>query len=126
MRRRCDTPSQTSYKRYGALGVTVCDCWENSFETFLEDVGPKPSPKHSLDRINSTGNYEPGNVRWATSREQNLNRRNTIYVEYQSKRIPLSVACEKAGANYEAMRVRVRNKGMTFSEALADFKSSMA
>lgn len=75
MKRRCFNPNVWNYKNYGGRGITVCPQWIGSFETFLADVGRKPSPKHVLDKINNDGNYEPSNVRWATMSESNKNRR---------------------------------------------------
>lgn len=76
IKRRCLNPSVAGYKRYGALGVNICDRWKRSFLLFLEDVGERPSQSHSLDRYpNPCGNYEPGNVRWATAEEQANNKR---------------------------------------------------
>ena len=73
----CNMRSRCRYKPgYIAKGTTVCDRWLHSFEAFLEDVGKKPSPELTLDRINNDGNYEPGNVRWATQSEQQSNKRN--------------------------------------------------
>ena len=75
MNRRCHTPGASGYVKYGAKGTRVCDAWRESFETFYRDLGPKPTPKPSLDRIDPFGHYEPGNVRWATPVEQANNKR---------------------------------------------------
>lgn len=75
MRARCYNPKSIGYKNYGGRGIAVCEAWRNDFRTFLADVGPKPSPRHSLDRIDNDGNYEPGNCKWSTPKEQVHNRR---------------------------------------------------
>lgn len=71
---RCYNEKQVSYKNYGARGITICDEWRD-FENFLRDVGKKPGPEYSIERINNDVGYEPGNVRWATKTEQVINRR---------------------------------------------------
>ena len=76
MKDRCYNPNNKSYKDYGGRGITVCDRWKDSFENFLEDMGPKPSSKHSIDRINNDKKYEPNNCKWATQTEQNRNKRH--------------------------------------------------
>ncbi len=72
---RCENPNRYGFVNYGGRGIRVCDRWRLSFLDFLSDVGPKPSPVHSLDRIDVDGNYEPLNVRWATRAEQRVNQR---------------------------------------------------
>lgn len=74
MKKRCFNPNSINYKYYGGLGVTVCDRWKNSFLSFLTDMGERPVGT-TLDRYpNKNGNYEPGNVRWSTPKEQANNR----------------------------------------------------
>ena len=74
---RCNQTGHSSYKYYGARGIKVCERWKASFANFVTDLGRKPSPKHSLDRIDVNGNYEPTNCRWATAIEQRRNRRDS-------------------------------------------------
>lgn len=75
MIRRCTNSTATGYKGYGGRGIKVCSRWMNSFEDFKKDMGERPTPKHSIDRINNDGNYEPGNVKWSTRTEQMNNKR---------------------------------------------------
>lgn len=76
MNQRCVDVNHHKYYLYGGRGIKVCPTWRSSYEAFLGDMGPKPSPLHTLDRKNTNGNYEPANCRWATAKEQNRNRRN--------------------------------------------------
>jgi hypothetical protein len=75
MKRRCDYEKGNRWEHYGGRGIKVCNRWLNSYENFLQDMGRKPSPQHSIDRINPDGNYEPSNCRWATSKQQANNKR---------------------------------------------------
>lgn len=74
---RCCNSDNKSYGRYGARGISVCDRWRESFESFLVDMGERPSLKHSIDRINNDLGYSPENCRWATAHEQGQNMRST-------------------------------------------------
>jgi len=81
MLKRCYNPKTIGYKYWGGRGISVCDAWRNDFGAFYRDMGPKPSPKHSLDRYpDNSGNYEPGNVRWATQKEQVANSKRYLRV----------------------------------------------
>jgi hypothetical protein len=82
---RCTNPNHTSYPRYGALGITVCERWRADPAAFIEDMGPRPSPGHSVDRIDPNGSYSPENCRWATSTEQQRNRRDTRIITIGDK-----------------------------------------
>ena len=73
MKNRCNNPKQANYPYYGGRGIKICAAWSR-YEAFLSDMGRKPSPKHSLDRINVNGDYEPSNCRWADRYTQKTNR----------------------------------------------------
>jgi hypothetical protein len=115
---RCRNQNNHAYSDYGGRGIRVCDRWEN-FGTFLADMGRKPSKKHSLDRIDNNGNYEPINCRWATAREQANNRRNSIEVSFAGQSMPLKEACILAGLKYGTVRARIVRNGWDAELALS-------
>lgn len=102
MIQRCHNPKTPAYKNYGARGVQVAEPWRKSFEAFLADVGERPSRAHSLDRVNPFGNYEPGNVRWATNKEQ-MNNRRANWLEKENERLRQLLADVNARANLTAV-----------------------
>lgn len=74
LKQRCQNPNSLAYKHYGGRGISICESWKQ-FKNFAEDMGMKPSSKHSLERIDNDGGYCPTNCKWATVEEQRLNRR---------------------------------------------------
>lgn len=109
MKSRCYLPSYHNYNRYGGRGITVCDRWLESFQKFLEDIGEKPSASHSLDRIDNDGNYEPGNCRWATKKEQSNNRgTNKLVTAFgETKSMPEWLADPRCVVNYGQLQGRL-------------------
>jgi len=89
LKSRCLNPNDKRFKDWGGRGIKVCNEWVQSFEVFLAYVGKKPSPRHSIDRINNEGNYEPGNIRWATPKQQANNKRNTAIRIGKNDRNPI-------------------------------------
>lgn len=79
---RCYYEKDINYHNYGGRGIIVCERWRNSFENFFEDMGVKPSPKHTIERKDPNRNYEPDNCIWATSKQQNNNRTNNTRYQY--------------------------------------------
>lgn len=100
MKQRCYNEKSQRFKTHGARGIKVCESWRNSFEEFLRDMGVKPQKNLSLDRINNDGNYEKGNCRWATSKEQANNRGNCIYVEFNGEVLTVQQWADKLGFSH--------------------------
>lgn len=119
MKQRCYNPTERNYKFYGARGVTICDEWLTDFEAFMAYMGPRPSPKHSIDRYpNGAGNYKPGNVRWATSVQQARNRSNNRLIEVNGVEVPLVVAAQMTGLPRYVIAKRL-NSGWPLDRALS-------
>lgn len=118
MRSRCSNPKRKDFARYGGRGIRVCERWDrgdgvkSGFECFLEDMGPKPSPRYSLDRLDNDLNYDPQNCHWALPVQQTRNRSNTRLVEYNGETMPIARACELAGIDYMLAMNRIY-KGMS-------------
>jgi len=119
MIRRCTDANTINWNVYGGAGVTVCDRWIESFENFYEDMGPRPSAKHSLDRWpDLAGNYEPGNVRWATGKEQGRNRRNVPQYTHDGRTQSVPAWAEELGMTSSTLKSRLRH-GWTVAEAFS-------
>ena len=109
MKARCLNPSTKNYPRYGGRGIKVCERWVHSFENFLADMGAKPSPQHSLDRIDNDGNYEPTNCRWTTNRVQFRNKSNNHYVTYNGHRVIVTDLPELVGLSLATIKRRLQS-----------------
>lgn len=107
MLQRCSNPRNKSFKHYGARGITVCDRWL-SFANFLGDMGFRPTPSHSLDRVDVNGNYEPANCRWATPKEQASNTRRNVKVRVGEELVTVSEAARLLGVPRETIKSRIR------------------
>lgn len=107
MHERCGKTNHISYKYYGARGITVCERWSD-FGKFIDDMGTKPSPQHSLDRIDFNKGYEPGNCRWTTWSKQNRNKRNVRKYELDGEMLSLSDLSERCHVPYSALRKRLQ------------------
>jgi hypothetical protein len=105
---RCYNPSVQSFPQYGGRGIEVCPRWRSSFENFLADVGPRPSPRHSIDRIDFNGHYEPQNVRWATAKRQANNTSRNHYISAFGERKTLQQWSEYHGIQGPTIRKRLR------------------
>lgn len=106
---RCYNPKHVSYRFYGAKGVRVCDRWMHSFDAFREDVGARPSTNHSLDRHpHKSGNYEPGNVRWATRIEQSNNTIRNVIIEHLGEKLTLPEWSRRLGIQAQTIRHRMK------------------
>lgn len=118
MRLRCTEPTNPAYKDYGGRGISVCARWLDSPAAFLEDMGAKPTPEHELDRYpDNNGNYEPGNCRWATRKENDRNRRSNRLIEFGDETMALAAWAERVGMGRDTLRKRLE-AGWTVEEAL--------
>lgn len=106
---RCNNPNHAGHKNYGGRGITMCKRWQESFQSFLDDMGQRPTAQHTLDRIDNEGNYEPGNCRWATWTEQHRNRRNSRLLTCQGETLPMCAWAEKYGIATAAIANRIES-----------------
>lgn len=119
MLNRCLNTRDKQYGQYGGRGITVCDKWQKGFWRFLEDMGPRPSSEHSLDRYpNQNGNYEPGNVRWATSKEQQRNMRSNRLLEFRGETRTVAEWAELLGLKSVTIRDRLDRLKWPLEKAL--------
>ena len=118
MKMRCLNPNNTHYNSYGGRGITICDEWLNSFNSFKEWAFENGYEENlTIDRINVNGNYEPNNCRWTDMKIQANNKTNNKYLEYQGRVQTLSQWCEELGLDYYRTKARLNTCGMTVEQA---------
>ena len=124
IKRRCNKPQYHEYRYYGGRGISICKEWTDSFECFLKwalENGYQNGLQ--IDRINNNGNYCPGNCRWVTSRQNNSNRRNTVFVFLRGERLALADAATKHGFNHHNFYSRLKKTKQTPDQILDKFLS---
>ena len=117
MKNRCTNPNCNRHQYYKDKGIKVCDRWlgENGFENFVHDMGERPSPEHSLDRIDNNGDYCPENCRWATYKEQSNNQTSNVILEHNGEKKTLAQWCDFYDFDYKLAHARLR-RGFAFEE----------
>lgn len=117
MKARCSNLNHPQYKNYGGRGIKVCKRWHDSFENFLADVGYRPSPKHSLERMKNGKGYKPGNVTWSTNKKQSRNKRTNRFYTFQGKKLCLTDWAKKFSLKEPTLRHRL-DVGWSLERAL--------
>lgn len=115
---RCRNPNNKKYADYGGRGITVCEQWQHDAAAFIQYVGQRPSPNFTIERIDNNRGYEPGNVRWATRREQARNRRVTKLITFGDKTMLLGDWAESLGIPYGTLQQRLGAYGWSVERAL--------
>lgn len=105
---RCFNPHSNRYSYYAERGITVCDRWRHDFAAFYADMGPRPSPEHTVDRIDNNKGYEPDNCRWATRSEQQRNTRQNVRLTKDGLTLTLIEWSERLGIKYDTLRFRIK------------------
>ena len=119
---RCTNPKESRYANYGGRGIKVCSRWLRSFDAFERDVGPKPGPGFTIDRIDNDGDYRPGNIRWATRTTQQNNRSVSVLAQYKGRTQTLGQWSTELHIPY--MRLYDgRRRGLTLEETLVYYKA---
>lgn len=117
---RCYNKKNSRYKNYGARGIIVCDRWKYSFNNFISDIGERPSEKHSIERDEVNGNYEPSNCRWATDLEQARNRTDNHWIEHDGRKMILQDWVNELNAGHANLLRMLKTK--SFSEVYDYYK----
>lgn len=114
---RCYREGDSNFKNYGARGIKVCERW-HTFENFLADMGERPTEKHSIERKDNDGDYEPGNCKWATKKEQARNTRRTRLFSFQGRSLTTAEWAAEVGIKEATLSSRLRLYGWSLKRAL--------
>lgn len=117
MKARCKNKKHAMYKNYGGRGIVVCERWANSFAAFIEDMGPRPSSHHSIERKDADGDYEPSNCCWATPVAQSRHQRSNVRVEWQGKTMCISEWSLELSMAYHTLYGRIVTHKWTVERA---------
>ena len=118
IRTRCGNKNNPVYHHYGGRGIIVCERWLESFENFYRDMGKRPTVNHTIERINNNGNYEPGNCKWATMKEQCNNTRRNVIMEAFGEKKTFAQWCELYNQKYCTVKNRMVRSGLSLEQAL--------
>lgn len=119
MNSRCSNPNHESFVDYGGRGIGVCVRWRDDFEAFFADMGPRPSPAHTIDRRDNDGGYSIDNCRWATQREQSRNTSRNVWIEYQRERMVATDWAARYGLSAAVLLRRIA-RGWPIERALKE------
>lgn len=116
MKSRCNNTNNSAYHRYGERGITVCERWQNNFHIFVSDMGERPSG-YTLERIDNNLGYSPENCKWATRKEQQLNRHNTVFVIIEGIKYKAAEIAKITGLKTDSIIDRASNN-LTLNQIL--------
>ena len=117
MKGRCCNPNDTRYRHYGGRGITICARWLGSFQNFLDDMGPRPTPQHTIGRIDNDGNYESENCCWQTRQEQNQHTSRSLYLTHAGETRTMIELAQRLGIHKNTLAWRL-GSGWPLARAL--------
>ncbi|WP_115560025.1 hypothetical protein [Xanthomonas arboricola] len=118
MKSRCMNPKHAAFDRYGGRGISVCQQWIDDFAAFYRYMGPRPSVRHTIERIDNSLGYAPGNCEWREWEDQNRNRRNTVMVTFEGEELPLALLAERLSLDYYRLHARITRRGWSVEKAV--------
>jgi hypothetical protein len=124
IKERCYVKSRHDYPRYGGRGIKMHPDWKSSYRAFAMAVGPRPSLAHSIDRIDTNKDYEPGNIKWSTNKEQSNNKRTNVWLQWKGQSITLMQVAEIEQVNYNQLHILLRKRNLSIEEAVTKAKTS--